>query len=103
MDEQSPPTPVSRYVEELVECGVQLAAILDHMLRHQNPDPSVPRPPEVLRDLVAEVLAPRIGDRTDDIELATGLLTETSETIGRELFLVEHEGRDGSPHEGRWH
>lgn len=85
------PTPehITRYVEELVECGVQLTTILDHMYRHENPDPEIPPPPDVLRELIASTLAPALRGRRMEVQRATSLLLKTSKTIEREIFLVE--------------
>ena len=80
-----------RFVEELFECGVQLARMLDHMYLHENPDPDIPPPPEVLRDLVAKTIEPGVGRRKRDLYAATSLLLETGRTIERELFLVDVE------------
>ena len=76
-------------MEELVECGVQLARMLDHMYLHESSDPEVPAPPIVLRELVAKTIEPDVKRRKRDLQTATGLLLETSRTIERELFLVE--------------
>ena len=56
-----PPGTVTRFVEELVECGVQLARMLDHMYLHESPDPDIPPPPDVLRDLVAKTIEPDVS------------------------------------------
>ena len=45
MNEKPAPRHVTRFVEELVECGVQLARMLDHMYLHESPDPDIPPPP----------------------------------------------------------
>ncbi len=95
-DNKPTPEHISRYVEELVECGVQLTTVLDHMYRHENPDPDVPPPPEVLRDLVAATLAPALRGRRTEVQRATSLLLKTSKTIEREIFLVEPEHRNGA-------
>jgi len=97
MNDKPAPEHVNRYVEELVECGVQLAGILDHMYRHENPDPSVPRPPQVLRKLIAETLAPALKGRREDVERATSLILRTSKTLEREIYLVEPEPMNGIP------
>ncbi|MDQ3729890.1 MAG: hypothetical protein M3355_09920 [Actinomycetota bacterium] len=76
-------------MEELVECGVQLARMLDHMYLNESTDPDIPRPPEVLRDLVAKTIEKDVGRRKRDVYTATGLLLETRRTIERELFLVD--------------
>ena len=89
MNEKPAPRHVTRFVEELVECGVQLARMLDHMYLHESPDPDIPPPPEVLRDLVAKTIEPDVSRRKRDLYTATGLLLETSRTIERELFLVD--------------
>jgi hypothetical protein len=94
MRETPPPHHLSRYVEELVECGVQLAEILDHMYRYPHSAPDAPPPPEVLRDLVAKTLAPKLGRRKRDVHTATALLLETSETISQEIFLVNPDFED---------
>jgi hypothetical protein len=95
-DDKPTPEHVSRFVEELVECGVQLTSILDHMYRHENRDPEVPPPPEVLRDLVASTLAPALRGRRTEVQRATSLLLKTSKTIEREIFLVEPERPNGA-------
>jgi hypothetical protein len=100
MNEKPIPEHITRFVEELVECGVQLTSILDHMYRHENPDPDVPAPPLVLRDLIASTLAPGLRGRRSEVQRATSLLQKTSKTIEREIFLVNPErlnGADGSP------
>lgn len=89
MIEKPAPRHVTRFVEELVECGVQLARMLDHMYLHESPNPDIPPPPEVLRDLVAKTIEPDVGRRKRDLYTATGLLLETSRTIERELFLID--------------
>ena len=89
MNERPAPRHVTRFVEELVECGVQLARMLDHMYLHESPDPDIPPSPEVLRELVAKTIEPDVKRRKRDLQAATGLLLETSRTIERELFLVE--------------
>ena len=89
MNEKPAPRHVTRFVEELVECGVQLARMLDHMYLHESPDPDTPFPPWVLRDLVAKTIEPDVASRKRDLYTATGLLLETSKTIERELFLVD--------------
>ena len=89
MNEKPAPRHVTRFVEELVECGVQLARMLDHMYLNESPDPDIPPPPEVLRDLVAKTIEKDVGRRKRDVYTATGLLLETSRTIERELFLVD--------------
>jgi hypothetical protein len=94
MNEKPAPRHVTRFVEELVECGVQLARMLDHMYLHESPDPDIPPPPEVLRDLVAKIIEPNVASRKRDLHTATGLLLETGRTIERELFLVEPGGFD---------
>jgi hypothetical protein len=89
MIEKPAPRHVTRFVEELVECGVQLARMLDHMYIHESPDPDIPDPPIVLRELVAKTIEPDVKRRKRDLQTATGLLLETSRTIERELFLVD--------------
>jgi hypothetical protein len=89
MIEKPAPRHVTRFVEELVECGVQLARMLDHMYLHETSDPDIPPPPIVLRELVAKTIEPDVKRRKRDLQAATGLLLETSRTIERELFLVE--------------
>ncbi len=63
--------------------------MLDHMYLHESPDPDIPPPPVVLRDLVAKTIEPDVSRRKRDLYTATGLLLETSRTIERELFLVD--------------
>lgn len=94
-DIPSPPEHIKRYVEELVECGVQLASILEHMYRFPNPDPDVPPPPEVLRDLLAATLVPAFRGQRAEVRRTTSLLRRTSKTIEREIFLVAPGGLDG--------
>lgn len=94
MNDKPAPRHVTRFVEELVECGVQLARMLDHMYLNESTDPDIPRPPEVLRDLVAKTIEKDVGRRKRDVYTATGLLLETSRTIERELFLVGPEAFD---------
>jgi hypothetical protein len=89
MNEKPAPRHVTRFVEELVECGVQLTRMLDHMYLHESTDPTVPPPPEVLCELVAKTIEKDIGRRKCDVYTATGLLLDTSRTIERELFLVD--------------
>ncbi len=89
MNDKPAPRHVTRFVEELVECGVQLARMLDHMYLHESDDPEIPPPPEVLRDLVAKTLEPSLKRRKRDIYTATSLLLETGRTIEREIFLFE--------------
>ncbi len=89
MNEKPAPRHVTRFVEELVECGVQLARMLDHMYLNETDDPDIPPPPEVLRDLVAQTIEKDVGRRKRDLYTATALLLQTSRTIERELFLVD--------------
>ena len=95
MNDKPAPRHVTRFVEELVECGVQLARMLDHMYLHETDDPEIPPPPEVLRDLVAKTLEPSLKRRKRDIYTATALLLETGRTIEREIFL-RRAGRDST-------
>ena len=85
MNDKPAPRHVTRFVEELIECGVQLARMLDHMYLHETDDPEIPPPPEVLRDLVAKTLEPSLKRRKRDIYTATSLLLETGRTIEREI------------------
>ena len=96
MNDTPPPEHVKRYVEELVECGVQLASILDHMYRFESADPDVPPPPEVLRDLLAAILAPAVRGQRAEVRRTTALLRRTSKTIEREILLVAPGGLDGA-------
>lgn len=90
--QKPPPRHLARYVEELVEVGVQLARILDHMYRH--PDPDAGPPPIVLRDLVTGTLAPHLARRKGELHAATSVLLKTGETIENEIFLVDPEQMD---------
>jgi hypothetical protein len=92
MIENPAPRHVTRFVEELIECGVQLTRMLDHMYLHETDDPDIPPPPDVLRDLVAKTIEPNLKRRKRDLYTATALLLETGRTIERELFLVDVEG-----------
>ena len=92
MIENPAPRHVTRFVEELIECGVQLARMLDHMYLHETDDPDISPPPEVLRDLVAKTIEPSLKRRKRDLYTATALLLETGRTIERELFLVDVDG-----------
>jgi hypothetical protein len=92
MIEKPAPRHVSRFVEELMECGVQLARMLDHMYLHETDDPDIPPPPDVLRDLVAKTVEPSLKRRKRDLYTATALLLETGRTIEREIFLIDMEG-----------
>lgn len=90
MNEKPAPAHLQKYVEEMVEVGVQLAQMLDHMYRYPSPhDPAKPPPPEILRDLVAKTLEPRFGARKKEIQRATDILRRTSMTISDEIYLVE--------------
>ncbi len=90
MNEKPAPAHLLKYVEEMVEVGVQLATMLDHMYRHPSPhDPAKPPPPEILRDLVAKTLEPRFGARKREIQRATDILSRTNTTISDEIYLVE--------------
>ncbi len=103
MNEKPAPRHVTRFVEELVECGVQLARMLDHMYIHETNDPEIPPAPEVLRDLVAKTIEPSVKRRKHDLYTATALLLETGRTIERELFLVDIEALKGDIENGAFH
>jgi len=94
MNEKPAPRHVTRFVEELIECGVQLARMLDHMYLHESPDPDTPFPPWVLRDLVAKTIEPDVASRKRDLYAATALLLETGRTIEREIFIVDPDALD---------
>ena len=91
MNETPAPQHLRDYVEEMVEIGVQLATMLDHMYRFQlqNPRSSGEPPPEVLRELVAETLQRRFRTSKKEIQRATTLLRLSSRTIADELILIE--------------
>ena len=75
----------------MVEVGVQLTTMLEHMYRFrlQNPGASEAAPPEVLRELVAKTLQRRFRTSKKEIQRATTLLRLSSRTIADELILVE--------------
>jgi hypothetical protein len=98
MTDKPAPEHINRFVEELVECGVQLASMLEHMYRFDTDDPERPRPPQVLRKLVAETIAPALKGRRQDVQRATSLLLRTSKTIEREIYLVNPEFLDDEGH-----
>lgn len=89
MKDKPGPEHINRFVEELVECGVQLGSILDHMYRHESEFPGAPPPPIVLRNLVAGKLAPGLKGQKKAVQKATTLLQQASETIARDIFVVE--------------
>jgi hypothetical protein len=91
MNDKPAPQYLREYVEEMVEVGVQLATMLDHMYRTQllTPGASEAPPPEVLRDLVAKTLQHRFRTSKREIQRATTLLRLSSRTIADEIILVE--------------
>jgi hypothetical protein len=97
MNDKHIPAHVQRYLEELIGCAVQLSTILDHMYLNHNPDPSIPPPAEVLRDLVGVPLGEELEGRKQDIRVAASIVRATSETIEREIYLVAPETEQG-PH-----
>jgi hypothetical protein len=103
MTEQTTPPEVRRYVESLLDCGMQLATILDHMYRFENPDPDVPPPPEVLRKLLTDTLAPHLAARTTDLKRARRVLDTTAKAIEDEIFLVDPDYLTGPVEPGRLH
>ena len=74
------PNTCTNYVQEMVECGVQLTQMLEHMYRFRatNPDSAATRRPEVLRDLVASTFQPSFRTSKREVERATDLLRVTS-------------------------
>ena len=91
MNETQAPQHFRDYVQEMVEVGVQLSTMLDHMYRSQlrNAGSSGQPPPEVLRDVVAKTLQRRFRTSKREIQRATDLLRLTGKTIAEELVLVE--------------
>jgi hypothetical protein len=89
MKETQAPQHLRDYVQEMVEVGVQLATMLDHMYRFQlqNPDSNPTPPPEVLRDLVAKTLGRHFRTSKKEVQRATNLLRLSSRTIADEIFL----------------
>lgn len=93
MSEKPAPQHLRDYVQEMVEVGVQLNQMLEHMYRFQatNPDSSGSPPPEVLRDLVATTLQRSFRTSKREVERATNLLRLASTTIAKKFLLVDPE------------
>jgi len=93
MNDKPAPQHLRNYVQEMVEVGVQLTQMLEHMYRFQatNPDSSGNPPPEVLRDLVAATLQRSFRTSKREVERATNLLRLASTTIAEEFLLVDPE------------
>lgn len=91
MNETSAPQHIRDFVQGMVEVGVQLSTMLEHMYHFQatNADANGTPPPEVLRDLVAKTLQSRFRASRRDIQRSTHLLRLSSRTIADELVLVD--------------
>ncbi len=91
MNETQAPQHIRDLVQEMVEVGVQLTTMLDHMYRFQlqDADSSHEPPPEILRDLVARTLQRRFRTSKREIQRATDILRLIGKTIADELILVE--------------
>ncbi len=96
MNDQPAPKHVHRYAEELVECTMQLGAILDHMYRHESEFPDAPPPPVVLCNLLAGSIA--FADAIPEAQLKTArkALAKTSKVIERDVFLVDPAATNGA-------
>jgi hypothetical protein len=64
--------------------------ICDHMSRYPASDDADP-PPEVLRRLMCDILAPDLGHRTANCATVTRVIKEISARIESDLYLVEPE------------
>lgn len=97
MNEKPPPKHVRRYAEELIESAMQLGAILDHMYRHESDFPDAPPPPVVLVNLVADTIAQQGAIPDSQLKTARKALSQTTDLIEHEIFLVEPPGMNGTP------
>lgn len=95
MNEKPPSKHVHRFAEELVECTMQLSAILDHMYRHESEFPDAPPPPVVLANLVAGTIAHHNLPESQ-LKTARKALTKTSRLIESDIFLVDPEAMNGA-------
>jgi hypothetical protein len=88
MNSNGKPDPLTRYVGALLQVSGQLRRVIDHMARHESPHAEEP-PNEVLARLLREILDPEFDEREPELTAAARALADTSETIERELYLVE--------------
>ena len=81
------PASVAALVDAITQSYGQLALILDHMLRHANPeaDPI----PEVLANLLGGVLADFVETYgADEVSTAAQILGAATDKIAEEIYLV---------------
>ena len=90
MADQDPQTQLASLVDAFLACMGQLMLICDHMTRHR-PAADADPPPEVLRRLLCDVLAPDLAHRTADCATVTRVVNEISARIESDLYLIEPE------------
>jgi hypothetical protein len=90
MTEHDPQTQLASLVDAFLGCMGQLMLICDHMARYPSADDADP-PPEVLRRLLCNILAPDLAHRTADCATVTRVVNEISARIESDLYLVEPE------------
>lgn len=80
---------ISKLAASLVQWAGGGALIVEHMVRHEDPD--APEGPfETLARLIREVLAP-LAERHSEagLRVAADILAEAVDTLGEELILVD--------------
>jgi hypothetical protein len=82
---------VAELADELLRLGGSLTLIFDHMARSAAAVPEDPDPaPHVLRQLLRDVLERELDDRPPhEIVACAALLGQATDTINRDLYLVE--------------
>jgi hypothetical protein len=87
MEQRTHSSDLDKFVDVLLRCTDQLMLIVDHMARTAQRTGANGAPPDqVLRGLLAEVLASEIDEA--ELAAASSALETADEVIGRELFLV---------------
>lgn len=90
MTEHDPQPQLASLVDGFLSCMGQLMLICDHMARYPSPEGADP-PPEVLRRLLCDILAPDLAHRTADCATVTRVVNEISARMESDLYLVEPE------------
>jgi len=80
-------TPVTAFVDALVDVGAQLATILDHMATYPSPD-AEESPTDVLRRLLGEIFEEELRCQPGELEIAADVLSTAATAIEENLFLV---------------
>lgn len=90
MTRHTKPAPVNELVDAMLEFTAPITQALDHMMRSPG-QPRIDEVVAVLKDLLADVLAPMgVMLAPDDLRTATAVLEASVPMICESLMLVPH-------------